>query len=273
MKDEVSASYFFKREGCMGVIDGLIASLSGEPIPVRSVVIGIRWTAVTSRGCGVAASSLVTDDCVVQTLPDAGEYHHKTAQELVRGLYSLNTLEASIGLAAYNSTLTPPTGYTMELNAFDLLAQQGSGKNVVMVGHFPQVEWLQERVKSLKVLEKRPRPGDYPAEAAPDLIPAADLVAITAMTIQNHTIDGLLALCPPGAEVVILGPSAPLTPVLFDYGVDYISGLLVTDEEKVLLTIMQGGSVRKAHGTKKVVLCRKPCGFEPSGTFFPRERI
>lgn len=242
----------------MGVIDGLIASLPAEPIPVRAVVAGIRWTAVASLGCGVAASCLVTDDCVVQTLPEAGRYHLKSVQELVLGLHSTNTLEASIGMAAYSSTLNPETGYAIESNAFDLLAQRGAGKNVVMVGHFPQVEWLQERVGSLKVLEKRPRPGDYPAEAAPDLIPTADVVAITAMTILNHTIDGLLALCPPSAEVMVLGPSAPLTPVLFDYGVDFISGSYVTDEEEILLTVMQGGSIRKARGTKKITLCRQP---------------
>lgn len=257
----------------MGVIDGLISTLPSNPVPVRTVVAGIRWTAVTSLGCGLAASCLVSNDGVVQTLPDAGHYHRKSVQELVHGLFSDNTLEASIGLAACSSLLTPNNDHAVELNAFDLLAQRGVGKNVVLVGHFPQVEWLRERVGSLKVLEKRPRPGDYPAEAAPDLIPAADMVAITAMTILNHTIDGLLALCPPAAEVIVLGPSAPLTPVLFDYGVDFISGSYVTDEEKVLLTIMQGGSALKSQGTQKITLCREPINFSPSGTFSPQGRI
>ncbi|MHB8819815.1 MAG: Rossmann-like domain-containing protein [Bellilinea sp.] len=257
----------------MGVIDGLIAGLPKEPIPVRAVVAGIRWTVVTSLGCGLAASCLVSSDGPVQTLPQAGQYHLKSVQELVQGLNNNNGLEASIGLAAYSSTLIPQIDQAIELNAFDLLAQLGTGKNVVMVGHFPQVEWLQGRVGSLKVLEKRPRPGDYPAEAAPDLIPSADVIAITAMTILNHTIDGLLALCPPTAVVIVLGPSAPLTPVLFDYGVDFISGTYVTEEESVLLTIMQGGSALKARGTKKITLCKKPYKFNLPETNSPHGRI
>lgn len=257
----------------MGVIDGFIADLPKEPIPVRAVVAGIRWTAVTSLGCGLAASCLASDDGPVQTLPDAGQYHLKSVQELVQGLHSQNVQEASIGLAAYSSTLTLPDDQAVELNAFDLLAQLGARKNVVLVGHFPQVDWLQERVGSLKVLEKRMRPGDYPAEAAPDLIPAADVVAITAMTILNHTMDGLLALCPPAAEVIVLGPSAPLTPVLFDYGIDFISGTFVTEEESVLLTIMQGGSALKACGTKKITLCKKPYAFDLPETNSPYGRI
>lgn len=257
----------------MSVIDGLISSLPAEPIQVRSVVAGVRWTAVASLGCGLAASCLMTEKSVVQTLPEAGRYHFKPVQELVQGLYSDNTLIASIGLAAYSSTLTLQTSCSIEMNAFDLLARLGAGKTVVMVGHFQQAEWLQERVGSLKILEKHPHPGDYPAEAAPDLIPAADVVAITGMTILNRTIDGLLALCPPAARVVVLGPSTPLTPVLFDYGVDFISGSYVTDEEKVLLTVMQGGSIRKAHGTKKLILFRESAVIDLPGTFSPQERI
>ena len=257
----------------MGVIDSLLASLPLTPIPVRDVVAGVRWTAVTSRGCGLAASLGFGSDGVIHTLPDAGQLHQKSAQELAQGMNAGNLLEASIGLAAYASTLEVPEDRIIDLNAFDLLAHLGGGKKVVMVGHFPQAEWLQQRVGSLEVLEKRPRPGDYPAEAAPDLIPAADLVAITGMTILNHTMDDLLALCPPQAQVVVLGPSVPLSPVLFDLGVDFIAGSLVTDEKEVLLTIMQGGSALQARGVRKLTLCKKPFGGSMPATNLSHGRI
>lgn len=257
----------------MGVIEGLLSSLPAEPVPVRIVAVGVRWTAVASVGCGLAATCLPAEDGAARTLPEAGKYHLKSVQDLVQGLNSDNPLEASIGLAAYSSSLYPLSARSIEMNAFDLVAQLGAGKRVVMVGHFPQADWLQERVGSLKILEKRPRPGDYPAEAAPDLIPAADVVAITAMTILNRTIDGLLALCPPNARVVVLGPSAPLSPVLFDYGVDFISGSAVTDEAKVLLAVMQDGSIRSTQGTKKLILFRDYAESGLHGTFSPLERI
>jgi uncharacterized protein (DUF4213/DUF364 family) len=257
----------------MAVIQSLIASLPTEPIPVRDVVAGVRWTAVTSRGCGLAASLGFGNDGVIHTLPDAGQLHRKSVQELAQGMLSSNLLEASIGLAAYASTLEVPDLNIIELNAFDLLAHIGSGKRVVMVGHFPQAEWLALRVGSLSVLEKRPRPGDFPAEAAPDLVPAADIVAITGMTILNHTMDDLLALCSPQAQVIVLGPSTPLSPVLFDLGVDFISGTLVKDEKEVLLTIMQGGSALQARGMRKLTLCKEPLSGSLPATNLSHGRI
>ena len=257
----------------MGIIDKLIASLPADPIPVRDVIAGVRWTAVTSHFCGLAASLAFGSDGRPHTLPEAGYLHRKSVQELAQGMHETNLLEASIGLAAYNSTLSPDSGCLENMNAFDLLAYLGKGKKVAMVGHFPQVEWLQERVNKLWVLEKRPRPGDYPAEAAPEIIPQAEVIAITAMTILNHTIDDLLALCPPPAKVMVLGPSAPLSPVLFDCGVDFISGTTVTDEQEVLLTIMQGGSALQARGTRKVILCKGPFDGSLLATKSDRGRI
>lgn len=56
------------------------------------------------------------------------------------------------------------------------------------------------------------------AEAASDLIPQADVVAITGSALINHTLDRLLSLAKRQATVPVLGPSTPLSPVLFEYG-------------------------------------------------------
>jgi len=71
------------------------------------------------------------------------------------------------------------------------------------------------------------------------VIPQANVVAITAMALINHTLDGLLALCRPDALVMVLGPSAPLSPVLFEHGVAIISGARVVDEAAVMRTVGQ----------------------------------
>ena len=48
--------------------------------------------------------------------------------------------------------------------------------------------------RKLWVIEKNPGPGDYPAESAKDLIPDADVLAITGTAITNHSIEYLLEL-------------------------------------------------------------------------------
>jgi len=98
---------------------------------------------------------------------------------------------------------------------------------------------------------------EYPSEAAADLIPRADIVAITSSSLVNHTLDGLLSLCPPQATVMLLGPSTPLSPILFDHGATIISGTRVVDEAAVLRTVGQGASFRQVEGVKLLTFIRE----------------
>ncbi len=98
------------------------------------------------------------------------------------------------------------------------------------------------------VLELNPGPSDLPAERAPEIIPQADVVAITGMTLINGTFEALAALPRPGAYVVVLGPSTPLSPLLFEYGVDAISGAVITDISAALAAVSQGANFRQIPG-------------------------
>ncbi len=92
---------------------------------------------------------------------------------------------------------------------------------------------------------------DLPADEAARVLPPADVVALTAASLINHTIDDLLALCRPDAYVVLMGPSTPLWPGLFERGVhrtlrvDVLAGSLVTDIETVLRAVGQGATFRQ----------------------------
>jgi len=97
------------------------------------------------------------------------------------------------------------------------------------------------------VLEQRPSGQDLPADAAYDVIPRADVVAITGTTLINHTFEGLMALCRPRALVLVLGPSTPLSPILFDHGVHILSGSVVEDVDSVLRAVSQGANFRQVH--------------------------
>jgi uncharacterized protein (DUF4213/DUF364 family) len=70
-------------------------------------------------------------------------------------------------------------------------------------------------------------------------------VAITGATLVNRTLDELPSLCRPGAVVLVLGPSTPVSTVLFDHGVELVSGCVVEDLEPVLETVCQGGGFRQ----------------------------
>jgi hypothetical protein len=83
-----------------------------------------------------------------------------------------------------------------------------------------------------------------------------DVVAITGMTLINHTLERMLSLCPPEAFVLVLGPSTPLSPVLFTWGVNSLSGSVVMDVDDVVLAVSQGANFRQVHraGVKLVTV-------------------
>jgi len=120
-----------------------------------------------------------------------------------------------------------------DLNAEEVIANQGAGKTVALIGSFPFVSRLRSCVGELFVLELQPKDNELPAEAAPDILPQADVIAITSMTLINHSLENLLNLCKPQSTVLLLGPSTPLSPMLFEHGIDVLSGSVVTDIDGV----------------------------------------
>ncbi|GAP12009.1 uncharacterized conserved protein [Bellilinea caldifistulae] len=243
----------------MTLIEALLKTMPAEPVAVREVMVGVNWTAVCSRQCGLAATLRNEGEHGSNRIRDVGSLHLKTAQELAGWLKSENPLEASLGMAAVNSLLPPPPENLLtEINAFDYLQTIAAGKTVVMVGHFPQVEKLRHSGARVLILEKQPRERDLPAEAAPDVVPLADILAITGMTLVNHTLEDLLGWRSPHSLVMLLGPSTPLTPLLFDFGIHLISGTQIVDEQAALLTIQQGAAFPQVKGTRLVTLSRLP---------------
>lgn len=235
----------------MQILEQILHTLpSGQ---VKEVRIGIHWTAVVVKTegemrCGLASTLHARHDHRrTAEVPQAGELENISANELAKAAIGSAPVMASLGLAAINALLPRQPHQWNEENASEIIARFGAGKRVVMVGRFPFAAELLPKVGELFVLEQDPGPDDLPADSAPDVLPDAAVVAITGMTISNHTLEGLLSLCNPQAKVILLGPSTPLSPIFFEHGVDVISGAVVTAIEPVLRIVSQGGNFRQVH--------------------------
>ena len=239
----------------MNLLDDLLNALPGDA-PVRSVLVGAHWTAVCSRHCGLASTLLAVTSHTESKVRDVGRLHLKSARELAEYARSDHPLEASLGFAAINSLLEVEERQAVEINAANVLAERARGKRVALVGHFPFITKLRPSLAELWVIEQRPAEGEYPAEAAADLLPQAEVIALTASALVNHTLDGLLALCRPEALVMVLGPTTPLSPVLFQHGVSLLSGARVVDEAAVLRTVAQGATFQQVEGVRLLTLQR-----------------
>jgi hypothetical protein len=234
----------------MKILDSLIDSVSGNDADVKEVRCCAFWTAVTTRYTGLATTYRALEgetDTHRSGVRSVGFLTEKKALELAEFARSDNTLEASIGMATINSLIDVDEGGCVDLNAYDVLADKGRGRNIAVVGHFPFVPKLKGVAEKLWVIEKRVRPGDLPESEADRILPQCDVVCLTGTSFINHTIEKLLPLCRE-SFVVLTGPTSPLTPLLFDYGIDVICGTRVVDSEEVLMYISQAATFRQLHG-------------------------
>jgi len=240
-------------------LDDLINSLDYDA-PVKDIRSGIFHTGVWSRHCGLASS--LTRDALknhVEGEPlvrEPGTLLHRSSRQLAELAYSELLVEAAIGVATINSLLKTDLRRCQRLNAFDLLAEKGQNKKIVIIGHFPFIPKLNNLARELRVIENNPQPGDESADASTLYLPQAEVVGLSGTTLTNHTFEGLMKLCNPRAYVMILGDSAPLSEVLFDYGIQAVSGTLVDDPHTALECISQGATYRQIKGISKLILER-----------------
>jgi uncharacterized protein (DUF4213/DUF364 family) len=240
----------------MEILKALLNLMPTDPVPVRKVVVGVHWVLVCSKYSGLASTLVNAGPHGHSRVRDVGALHQKSAQELAGWALSENLLEASLGMAALNSLLAVDESRLKQVNAEEVIASEGKDQNVVIVGHFPFIERIKTITKNCWVIEKRPFGDDFPEETAQEFIPQAHVVAITGTAFINHTMEELLALCCPDTSVLVLGPSTPLAPLLFQYGISFLSGVRVLNEDDALLTIQQGAIFQQVKGVKLVTMTK-----------------
>jgi uncharacterized protein (DUF4213/DUF364 family) len=83
------------------------------------------------------------------------------------------------------------------------------------------------------------------------------VVAITGSALTNKTLPRLLELAC-NAWVMLIGPSTPLSVLMFDYGVDALSGCVARDPEELAEVVREGGGVREFRNAVRFVTLQKP---------------
>ncbi len=227
--------------------DDLIEGISPEPT-VKDYQCGYNWSRVLSSedsmGLGMTIR-MFTRPALFQEQTLVG----KSLREAAQLVKSWNFVEAALGLAAINSWYNHPERATScgsvhsnvrdnVREAFDVYQDEVAGKKVCIVGHFPFIEKRFGGHCELSILERDPAVGDFPDSACEYILPEQDYVFITGCTLVNKTLPRLLALSQ-NARVVLVGPSTPLAPILFERGVYGLSGFTVTNIGK-LENILRG---------------------------------
>lgn len=230
----------------MKLIDDLISSLRGNEAPVADVRVGVSWTGVWGRYCGLAKTYGVPAVHGNYTR-DMGHLTEKTTLELAEYSRSWNLIEASIGVAAINSLVDCEDA--TDDNVGEMVLKEGRGKKVATVGHFPFNPKLKILAKEMQTFELdpsllNPAEGTIIGTAAESIIPECEMVIITGSALINKSLERLLELShSANAYTVVVGPSTCMSRVLFDFGADLLGGVQVVKPEIVLKKLSQTGGM------------------------------
>ncbi|OGU12716.1 MAG: hypothetical protein A2X61_09995 [Ignavibacteria bacterium GWB2_35_12] len=229
----------------------LLLSVSDRNYPVKGVWIGLYWTAIESKYIGMSHTYKTSQKINIE---NAGELTSLSIEQLANRIFSWQPLEASLGVAAINS-LIEPKGEPGNIKEY--IKDKAKNKTVTIIGRFPFNNEISDIAKKTYILEIEPEKNELPMMACEDVMPKSDINIITATTLINHTLQRLLELGSNGINIV-LGPSTPLSPVLFDFGANILAGLRVNNINDIVKSITQG--VKKfslLNGTESIYLYKK----------------
>ena len=211
-------------------------SVGADAGVAKRVVIGLNFTLVEGpNGCGMAQTP-PRDAYGCRPVRHEGGLAGQPLQDLAKLVHSWNPTEAAVGLAAINA----------HTNRYDLRGEDVNGLDaitacegpVTVVGRFPK---LSERLGEHQVIEREPRDGEYPANAASYLLPNSDGVVLTASALVDHGLPDLIEASG-NAMKALVGPSTPLSPRLHSYGLAILSGLVIEDADGAARAVAEGGA-------------------------------
>lgn len=220
-----------------------------EGILITDVVIGEHWVCVICDNGRIGLAMRIIED-LAPSLP--ASFQGLSLRQAAKELMSWDYEKASVGMAAMNAWYNTQEHLEMQKqmvsdnlsnkqsqDAFIAWQPRVRGKKVAVIGHFPYLETRFAPICDLKILERKPQPGDYPDPACEYILHDQDFVFMTGITLINKTAPRLLQLSR-NAQTIIVGPSAPMTTILFDFGVNAIAGFLPEDVTGCLSACQRG---------------------------------
>ena len=213
---------------------------------VIDIVRGHAWTAAILSNGNVGVAMHTEGETVSRMFPSLVGMKISQAAYAVM---SWNMEEASEGMAVVNAyyntrerteTLCTGMSFSGALDGLDI-----SGKTIGLVGHLVNhsgiSQQLLEKAEKCYILEREPKPGDYPDSACEYLLPQCDIVVITGSAAINKTMPRLLTLSQ-NSQIILTGPSVTLCAELMSLGIKRLYGLEIEDCEGLCTSIVEAPS-------------------------------
>ena len=215
-------------------IGSLAKEINGE---AKHVIIGLNWSYVEGPNGAGLIHTPTKDISGCKSLPSSGYYQGQALADLATLVESENMYERILGFAAINAHYNRYDMRGNNINGLDLIKDYG--EQTVIFGHFPGIE---KKLPTAIIIEKEKTAYNYPTESIRSFVCDAKCLAITASTLSNGSLGFILENASSDAIIILIGPSAPLSPNLFDIGITAISGFVVNDPSTMGIMISEGAA-------------------------------
>jgi uncharacterized protein (DUF4213/DUF364 family) len=204
---------------------------------VEDVRIGASYVAVVLTGGRIGVAARLKEFAGTQIEIPRSEICGKRAEALLEDLVSgKGAIERALALAAANALIHPDIPGREE-DTIGLLKLR-PGERVAMVGLFrPIVPRIQSTGVLLSVIER-----DTSEKERRESLEACDVAIVTATTLLNGTLEGVLNGLGRPRHVALIGPSTPLCEEIFrGTPVTHLGGSAIVDAAGLLRVVSEGG--------------------------------
>ncbi|MEW5723066.1 MAG: DUF364 domain-containing protein [Thermodesulfobacteriota bacterium] len=239
---------YFSRQRLERLVVGIFftgVKLSGGPggvcfTPVKDIPQAV---------CCPSSAARTFDPTAAAGLPVEQALTGLTSPEPLKTAVAIAVLGA-LSAACWERGLTGGFSIQKNVDAKDRVRLGPDAKTAVVGAFVPVLRRLRQRGGTWWVLEQDPRTlrGEeldhyVPADQAGAVVPQADVLIVTGVTLINHTLEVLLKMARPGAEIAVMGPTAGLLPEpMFQRGVRVAGGVWVRRPDELLDVLAAGGS-------------------------------
>jgi uncharacterized protein (DUF4213/DUF364 family) len=238
-----------------------LAALSVERVVIGIFFCGVKLSNGHGGLCFTPIKEIPEAVCCPSSLrasPWTGKFRGRPVDDFLETVFDKSPIKRAIGIAVVNALSAscweqdPPRDYSIERgsDALDMVEIPDEAEVVVVGALVPILKRLKERGKPYAVIEMDPRtlkqdelPFWVPVERTAEVVANADLLVVTGTSLLFHSLEPILAAVKPGAQVVVVGPTASMLPgAFFRRGVSVLGGDLVYRPDELLDILSEGGS-------------------------------
>lgn len=228
------------------LIDDVIQSMHHPSAVIADIAVGSHFIGIRAdddgKDCVGLASTLgaaPSDEERQMVAQMVG----KTLAEAAGRLTSTTGFSISFGAAALNAGIRAPRDQP-DFEASRIMAEKGKAGETVLVGDFPFTDRLRRQVKTLHLFELQAVDGRTPPDQWDAVLGRCHVLGLTGTTLLTRAMATYMEKAPQ-AYTIIIGPTTPLSAVLFDYGADVLAGCRVVSPDHVFDGIRRGMSFRE----------------------------